>query len=92
MAHLIPLIPEKAFRELTDAAVSSLMQSETAGVRKLAALKYVRSFPRQRVKQFLEQYMAAEQFYYNVIHWFDFGISVPRERMLRAAGKALADA
>ena len=61
-------------------------------MRKLAALKYIRAFPRRWVKDFLDEYMAADQFYYNVIHWFDFGISVPRDKMLRAAGKALANA
>ncbi|MCY1464333.1 hypothetical protein D9M71_823430 [compost metagenome] len=68
------------------------MQSEIEDVRKLASLKYVRAFPRRRVKAFLDEYMAADQFYYNVIHWFDFGISVPKDRMLRAAGKVLVDA
>ncbi|WP_281717989.1 DUF4062 domain-containing protein [Pandoraea apista] len=92
LARIIPLIPDRAFRGLADADIVPLMRSETEDVRKLASLKYVRTFPRRRVKQFLEEYMAADQFYYNVIHWFDFGASVPGERMLRAAGKALVDA
>ena len=91
LACIIPLIPDKAFQRLDDTGIVPLMRAETEDVRKLASLKYVRAFPRQRVKQFLEEYMAADQFYYNVIHWFDFGISVPRDRMLRAAGRALVD-
>lgn len=92
LARIIPLIPDKAFQGLADAVIVPLMRSEIEDVRKLASLKYVRAFPRRRVKAFLDEYMAADQFYYNVIHWFDFGISVPRDRMLRAAGKALVDA
>jgi hypothetical protein len=92
LARVIPLISDKAFAGLSDAVIVPLMRSETEDVRKLASLKYLRAFPRRRVKQFLDTYMGAEQFYYNVIHWFDFGISVPSDRMLRAAGKALADA
>lgn len=92
LARIIPLIPDKTFQRFADAGIVTLMRSETEEVRKLVSLKYVRAFPRRRSKQFLEEYMAAEQFYYNVIHWFDFGISVPRDRMLRAAGKALVDA
>ena len=92
LARLIPLIPDNVFQRLADAIIVPLMRSEAEDVRKMASLKYLRAFPRRRVKQFLEEYMAADQFYYNVIHWFDFGISVPRDRMLRAAGKALADA
>jgi hypothetical protein len=92
LARVIPLISDKAFARLSDAVIVPLMRSETEDVRKLASLKYLRTFPRRRMKQFLDTYMAAEQFYYNVIHWFDFGISVPSDRMLRAAGKALAGA
>ena len=92
LAGIIRLIPDKAFQVLADADIVSLMRSETDDVRKLASLKYVRAFPRRRVKKLLEEYMAADQFYYNVIHWFDFGVSVPRERLLRAAGRVLADA
>jgi hypothetical protein len=91
LARIIPLISDKAFQGLTDTVIVPLMRSENEDVRKSASLKYVRAFPRRRVKRFLDEYMAADQVYYNVIHWFDFGISVPRDRMLRAAGKALAD-
>jgi hypothetical protein len=91
LARIIPLIPEKAFRELADVVIVRLIRSENENVRKLASLKYVRSFPRRQVKQLLNEYMAADQFFYNVIHWLDFGVSVPRDRMLRAAAKVLAD-
>jgi hypothetical protein len=91
LACLIRLISDKAFQSLADADIVSLMRSETDEVRKLTSLKFVRAFPRRKIKKFLEDYMAADQFYYNVIHWLDFGISVPRERMLHAAGKVLAD-
>jgi hypothetical protein len=92
LARIIPLISDKAFQGLGDAAIVPLMRSETEEVRKLASLKYVRAFSRSRMMQFVEEYMAADQFYYNVIHWFDFGISVPRSRMLRAAARAMVDA
>ena len=91
LARVIPLISDKAFQGLADADIVPLMRSENEDVRKSASIKYVRSFPRGRVRQFLDEYMAADQFYYNVIHWLDFGLFVPRQRMLRAAGKALVD-
>ncbi len=92
LARIILLIPQKVFQGLSEASIVALTRSETEDVRKFASLKYVRTFPHRRVKKFLEEYMAADQFYYNVIHWFDFGISIPRERMMRAAGKVLVDA
>lgn len=90
LARVITLIPDKVFQRLTDAVIVPLMRSEAEDVRKMASLKYIRAFPRRRMKQLLEEYMAAEQFYYNVIHWLDFGISVPRDRMLRGTSKAFA--
>lgn len=91
LARILPLIPDKAFQGLSDVDVARLTRSESEAVRKLSALKFVRTRARRDVKQFLEKYMAADHFFYNVIHWLDFGISVPRERMLRAAGDVLAD-
>lgn len=91
LAHIIRLIPDKVFKGLSDADIVLLLRSETEEVRKLASLKYVRAYPRRQIRRFLDDYMAADQFYYNVIHWFDFGASVPREMMLRAGGKVLVD-
>jgi hypothetical protein len=89
LARIIPLISDRVFQGLADADIVSLLRSENEDVRKAASLKYVRAFPRRRVKQLLDEYMAADQFYYNVIHWLDFGLSVPREIMRLAAAKAL---
>lgn len=90
LAGIIRLIPDSAFKLLVDSDIISLLHSETDDVRKLVSLKYIRAFPRSRVKNLLESYMAAEHCYYNVIHWLDFGISVPKEKMLRAAARSLA--
>lgn len=92
LERLIPLIPDRVFQRLTDAIIVPLMRSENEAVRKMASLKFLCAFPRRRVKQLLEEYMAADQFYYNVIHWLDFGMSVPRVKMVRATRRALAEA
>jgi hypothetical protein len=43
------------------------------------------------VGEILATYLSADPFYYNVIHWLDFGISVPRQAMIRGAGLAISD-
>jgi hypothetical protein len=91
LAKLIPLISDKAFSELSDAQIFPLFQSKSEEVRKIVSLKYIRVFNRHRIKQFLETCIGSDQVYYNVVHWLDFGISVPRDRMLRAARMALDD-
>ena len=92
LAHIILLTPDKAFHGLDEAVIHFLMQSEDENVRKWAALKFVRAFPRRKVKQLLDKFLAANQFYYNVIHWLDFGLSAPRDRVLRAALKLMTEA
>lgn len=92
LSRIILLISDKAFQGLSNNVIVSLMKSESEDVRKWASLKYVKAFSRRQVKDFLEKYMALDQVYYNVIHWLDFGLSTPRERMLLAAGKALTNA
>lgn len=90
LSCIIRIIPDSSFQLLDESDIVSLMRSDSDDVRKLASLKFIRAFPRHRIKAVLESYMAADQFYYNVVHWLDFGISVPKERMLRAAGRLLA--
>ena len=63
LARVIPLISDKAFQGLADADIVPLMRSENEDVRKSASIKYVHAFPRRRVRQFLDEYMAADQFY-----------------------------
>jgi hypothetical protein len=92
MARIIPLLSNKAFQGLSDAEIFLLLRSEDEGVRKAASLKCVRVLPRRRLKQILDVYMSADHCYYNVIHWLDFGLSVPRDRMLRAVAKLVVQA
>src|SRR2546423_63668 len=54
-------------------------------------LKCVRSFPKKRLIDTLQDYVAGEKHrYYNVVHWLDLGVSAPKEIALRSAAKVLA--
>jgi hypothetical protein len=90
LSHLIVGVSDKNFRTLTDNSIIALFLSEHERVRKAAALKCVRSLPKGRVKQLLDDYVSPDkQRYYNVIHWLDPGISVPRDRALQAVEKVI---
>lgn len=79
------------FKTISSARLNELLRAESAEVRKASALKAIVSFPKKRIADVLEEYHSANQFYYNVIHWLDFGLSVPRREMLRGAARELAN-
>ena len=88
---LIRLPTAHIFKAISGARLNELLRAENAEVRKATALKAVVSFPKKRIAEVLDEYLSADQFYYNVIHWLDFGLSVPRREMLRGAARELAE-
>ena len=75
---------------LRDTEILDLLGNIDDSVRKMAALKCIRVLSRKRLQEVLDRHMnRVENQYYNVIHWLDFGVSVPRERALTAAQKLL---
>ncbi|HEV8660032.1 MAG TPA: hypothetical protein VGS96_15610, partial [Thermoanaerobaculia bacterium] len=90
LSFLVVGTSDKNFRGLSDAAILALFAAEDDRLRKAAALKCVKAMPRKRVTGLLASYMSTPAHrYYNVVHWLDFGISVPRELALRAVEKLL---
>lgn len=90
LSQLIVEVSDKAFRELSDLSINLLFQSEDDLIRKYAAIKCVKSLPKVRIKNLLSEYISNEKTrFYNVVHWLDFGVSTPRDRVLKAAEKIL---
>jgi hypothetical protein len=90
LTQIIIEAPEKAYRGLGDSAIGELLASESDTVRKAAVIKCVRVLGKARVTTLLENYPLKGSRYYNVVHWLDFGASLPRERTLAGSAKALA--
>lgn len=90
LSHLVFEIPDKVFRNLKDGSITLLLQLQNDDVRKATALKCVRALSKARLAKLLAGYISGEQQrYYNVIHWLDFGISVSKDRALRAVEKVI---
>jgi hypothetical protein len=91
LSSLVAVCLDASFRGLNQNSISLLLSSGSDRVRKVSALKCIRALPKERVRRLLADYVSGgRQYYYNVVHWLDMGISVPRERGLAAAKKALA--
>jgi hypothetical protein len=90
MERLLIEFPDKAFKELDYNSFKILFSSETDAVRKAGVLKAIKALTLRRTKELLSNYMSEGQRYYNVIFWLDFGVNVPRDRVLLATSRALA--
>jgi hypothetical protein len=91
LARVIHGLSDKEFKTLSDEQTGGLLSSESDRVRKITALKCVRSFPNKRLVKTLQDYVAGDKHrYYNVIHWLDLGVSAPKEIALRSVNKVLA--
>ena len=59
--------------------VLELMNDNDDQVRKVAALRCLEAFPKARLGKLLDVYVDQDEFrYYNVIHWLDLGVTMPR--------------
>jgi hypothetical protein len=91
LPYIIAQATDIVYRSLSDASIIRMLRAENAAVRKAAALKCVRAFSRSRLATILKAYMSGEQQnYYNVVHWLDFGLSAPMEKVSKAAKKMLS--
>jgi glutamate 5-kinase len=91
LARLIIKISDKSFRTLTNAQLNRLLFDADDSVRKASALKAVRTLSKTRLAQLLNEYVGSDGHrYYNVVHWLDLGISVPKDRVKKAAAKVIA--
>ena len=88
-SHFIVEIPDKAFRSLSDESIDLLLRSEHDIVRKAAAIKCSKVKSKSQLDKLITRYVSAETYYYNALHWLDFGASVPRVRAVLATEKIL---
>ena len=91
LVPLIQLVSARRFRQIPESQLMQLLRSKDEKVRKASVLKIISALPKKRVREILSTYSSAGQFYYNVIHWLDFGLSVPRQAMVRGAALAASD-
>lgn len=87
LAQVIAKSPGKNFAALTDDQVLLLLRSDVEKIRKRTAVKIAKSFTKPRINKLLAAHMAEKSFFYNVIHWLDFGASCPKEVIKRAVIK-----
>jgi hypothetical protein len=87
---LIRTATKKVFSSLDEITILNLLHAEDDETRRYTVLKCLVSFTKSRLKQMLKQYVgSSKKYYYNVIHWFDFGISIQAATVLETANREL---
>ena len=65
---------------LGDNVVLKLMNDDDDQVRKMMVLRCLESFPKTRLGKLLDVYVNRDEYrYYNVIHWLDLGVTMPKQ-------------
>jgi hypothetical protein len=88
---IVALLTIRQVRSLNSGSLLRLLQFDSDGVRKFGAIQLIRALSKRQLKQFFDKNAAAKELrFYNVVHWLDFGVSVPHARATAAARKLLA--
>lgn len=91
LTQLIALLPLQRVREIPVSQLAAWLTSQEANLRKAVALKAVSALSKKVIDNLLSEHLSADQFYYNVIYWLDYGLSVPRGAMLQGCRRALRE-
>jgi hypothetical protein len=91
VSKLILISSDKEFRAVSDTVIDNLLLSKHDVVRKSVALKCGRSLSKRRLRNILTRYSTTGTYqYYNVLHWLDFGLSMPKDRVISGVDRAVA--
>ena len=75
---MLKLLSKAAFSGLPDTALFRLFNETSDDVRRTAAIRAARDLSRRRCVQILDIYNTQATYYYNVMHWLDLAVSMPR--------------
>ena len=88
LAKVLAVCTDRVFSNISDDALFDLLMRDSAEVRKAACLCVARAFSATRASVILERYLATEHRYYNVVHWLDLAVSLPRRVVRQVTAKA----
>ncbi|MDO9073394.1 MAG: DUF4062 domain-containing protein [Rubrivivax sp.] len=91
LCQVLLRLPPARVREIPTSQLSIWLRSKNTTLRKIVALKTISALSKRTIDKMLTEHLGADEFYYNVIHWLDFGIAVPRQVMLQSCSRAMRD-
>lgn len=85
--YIISSIKDTEFVKIDDVLIFEILQSEDSELRKHCAMKCAKTYSKTRLSALLEKYNQADQTYYNVVHWLDFGLYASKETVKTVCAK-----
>ena len=79
--NIISSIKDREFVGIGDDVVLGILIDADSEVRKHCALKCAKTYSRERLIKVLNEYYSINQVFYNVVHWFDFGLHGSRDQI-----------
>ncbi|MGX7952399.1 DUF4062 domain-containing protein [Tsuneonella sp. HG249] len=85
LAHTIAALPAKSISQLDTDRLNSLLNDESEFVRKFTALRCAAVLTKKRLGELLDRQLKPEEtYYYNTVHWLDFGFSMKQSNVAPA--------
>lgn len=85
--NAISSMRDKDFLGIGEDVILGILHDEDPDIRKHCALKCAKLYSKKKLSELLERYRNAEQTFYNVIHWLDFGIYGTKEQVKNICSK-----
>ena len=89
-AQIFLRLPDQEIATLHNEDILNLLHSDSDQLRRIVALRAVKTLSKNRIQQLLNDYLSQMSHqYYNAIFWLDMGVSLPKRRAAVAAQRAL---
>lgn len=79
--NIISSIKDREFVSFGDDVILGMLNNDDSEVRKHCVLKCAKTYTKTRLLAIFNKYSGADQIFYNVIHWFDFGLYSSKEQV-----------
>lgn len=89
LANVLTHANIKDFSGLSDDKISEFLLSDDEFLRKIVSLKIVSTLQTRRAQKIFRRHQLGERYFYNVIHWLDLVVSLPRSKARSTANRAL---
>jgi|GEM_PF-5912823 len=84
LAKIIQLMTGRQTKLLSSGVIDEMLHHQSDDVRKSMAIQICRFRTKSDMREILRRYTSGGQYFYNVVHWLDFGISVPKDTISRS--------
>ncbi|MDN4626571.1 DUF4062 domain-containing protein [Erwinia sp. PsM31] len=91
LAIIVAGFNKTAFMSISDENIKKLLGHENSAIREKTSQKVVQFSSRSKIETIMADVLSTHQYFYNVVHWLDLGLSMKKEISQRATRLVLED-